>query len=291
MTKTIATHNGMFHTDDIFAVATLLNIYPDAEVIRTRDAEKIKAADVVVDVGFEYDPIKERFDHHQPGGAGMRPNGIAYASFGLVWKEYGERLAGVEGKTLIEEKLVMPIDAPDNGIATYTPIFEGVRPYTIHDFFYSFIGDYAGGEEYLYKTFIECVKVAKGLLEREIKKAQERVESMKVVREIYDNSPNKAIIVLEKALPWEAVLTPIFDTRFVVYPRREGNWGAKAVPALVNGFERKVYFPESWAGKMDEELKDVSGVEGAVFCHRGKFLAVANSKEAAIELAEKALNA
>ena len=41
--KKLITHNGSFHTDDVFAVATLL-IYlkNDAEVVRTRNPEIIK---------------------------------------------------------------------------------------------------------------------------------------------------------------------------------------------------------------------------------------------------------
>ena len=49
--KTIVTHDGSFHADDVFAVATLLKLFPDANVIRTRDTSVIERADVVVDVG------------------------------------------------------------------------------------------------------------------------------------------------------------------------------------------------------------------------------------------------
>ena len=87
----IITHSGSFHPDDCFAVATLL-IYLESQplpavVKRTRDAKVIKTGDFVVDVGNVYDPSKDRFDHHQEGGAGIRDNGIPYASFGLVWKK------------------------------------------------------------------------------------------------------------------------------------------------------------------------------------------------------------
>ena len=90
----IVTHNAKFHTDDVFAVATLLILYPGAEVIRTRDESIIKMADIVVDVGQVYDAGNNRFDHHQVGGAGKRENGIQYASFGLVWKKFCEILTG-----------------------------------------------------------------------------------------------------------------------------------------------------------------------------------------------------
>jgi uncharacterized UPF0160 family protein len=38
----LVTHNGTFHYDEILAASILLEIYPDAEIIRTRDADIIK---------------------------------------------------------------------------------------------------------------------------------------------------------------------------------------------------------------------------------------------------------
>jgi len=77
----IATHNGVFHSDDVFAVASLLVLLEAtpavSTVIRTRDENLIRKADFAVDVGGVYAPDKNRFDHHQIGGAGKRGNKIA----------------------------------------------------------------------------------------------------------------------------------------------------------------------------------------------------------------------
>src|SRR5438045_63101 len=100
MNKTIklVTHDGSFHTDDVFAAATLIlhleKTNSGWEIIRTRDEEIIKNADYVFDVGGVDDKEKNRFDHHQVGGAGERFHGIPYASFGLVWKKFGEEVCG-----------------------------------------------------------------------------------------------------------------------------------------------------------------------------------------------------
>src|SRR5437764_1161911 len=95
---TIVAHNGNFHADDVFAVATVLLVLERSDfpawrqaipkIIRTRDPKTIEKADFVVDVGGVYDAENNRFDHHQAGGAGTRANGIPYASFGLVWKKF-----------------------------------------------------------------------------------------------------------------------------------------------------------------------------------------------------------
>lgn len=70
----IATHNGKFHADEVFAVSLLrrLDRFKDAEIIRTRDAELLKTADVVVDVGGQYDPLTHRYDHHQVRNYSLR---------------------------------------------------------------------------------------------------------------------------------------------------------------------------------------------------------------------------
>ena len=47
--------------------------------------------------------------------------------------------------------------------------------------------------------------------------------------------------------------------------------------------------PESWAGKKDEELQQASGVSDAIFCHRGRFMAVAKTYEGVLKMAEIAL--
>ena len=137
MKPTILTHDSSFHSDDVFAVATLLLIFPEAQVVRSRDNDKIGTADYVVDVGMVYDTARNRFDHHQPEGVGTRPNGIPYASFGLVWKEFGEKIAGsLEAAEMVDIKLAQPLDAHDNGTVLVENKFKDVRDYTINDFLY-----------------------------------------------------------------------------------------------------------------------------------------------------------
>ena len=115
--KTIATHNGKFHADDVFSIAALKNIFPAFKLVRTRDLELIGEADIVIDVGGEYDPDTGRFDHHQRGGAGERENGIPYSSFGLIWQKYGLEICqgNQEIADAVDAGLVSTIDAVDCG--------------------------------------------------------------------------------------------------------------------------------------------------------------------------------
>ncbi|WP_353864488.1 MYG1 family protein [Svornostia abyssi] len=66
----VATHDGSFHADDVFAIAVLRLRTPDLEIVRTRDTDVIAACDARVDVGLHSDPATGDFDHHQKGGAG-----------------------------------------------------------------------------------------------------------------------------------------------------------------------------------------------------------------------------
>lgn len=290
MIKTILTHSGSFQADDIFAVAILILVIGESKVVRTRDKDQIAQADYAVDVGMIYDPRKNRFDHHQPGGAGERPNGIPYASCGLVWKEFGEMLSGGrEEADLIDTNLMQPLDAHDNGVAIADYRFKNVRTYSIVDFFYSFRSGLHESEEDLYRIFMELVTVAKDLLGREISKAKNVILGEVKVRKTFEMSTDKRILVLSEELPWKRVLSEKLDVMFVVYPRNDGRWGVRAVQDV--GYTSRRPFPVAWAGKTDKNLEEITGVPGAVFCHRGLFLAIAKTREGAIKLAEIALNA
>lgn len=284
----IVTHNGHFHTDDLMAVSALLLKYPEAEVVRSRDEKIIESADIAVDVGQIYDPAKLRFDHHQTSGAGDRPNGIPYASFGLVWKEFGEEIAGgKEEAKVIEEKMIMSIDAKDNGFDIYEPLFSNIDAYTIGDYFESFT-EGAKTTEDLDEAFFTTLMLARDLLKREINIAKSTVADWREVRKIYNESENKQIIVLTDSLHWKRVLIPT-EAKYVIFPRSDGQWTSRAVPNAVHSFDPKKRFPLSWSGLSGEALRKISSVESAVFCHRDCHLAVAQTKEGAIKLAEIAL--
>ncbi len=285
----IVTHSGHFHADDLLAVATLLLKFPEAEVIRSREEKEIESADIVVDVGQLYDPKKGRFDHHQKSGAGERTNGIPYASFGLVWKEYGAEIAGgVDESKIIDDKLVAPVDAGDNGLAIGEYSIPGIAPYTLWNYFDSF-GNETDDPDGFDKGFFDALPHAKALVEREIRAARRAVASWREVEDIYKKSENKKIIVLPRGLHWKRILIPS-EAVFVIWPREDG-WTVRGVPDALHSFDTKKPFPTSWAGLEGKTLAAVSGVEDAYFCHRNRWIAGVRSQQGAIELANKALNA
>ena len=300
---TIIAHNGNFHADDVFAVATLMLVIKHSDfpawresvikVLRTRDPEIIAAGDFVVDVGGVYDPENNRFDHHQFGGAGQRENGIPYASFGLVWKKFGEKVAGSPASAdSIERRMVMPIDGADNGIDIMKPIFPNVMPYGIHDVLYSFSPTWKEKDINIDEVFMTAVDLARDLLLREIKRSQDNVEARVLVEAAYHIQEDKRIVLLDARYPAEVldVLQQFKEPMFVVRPDEQNNsWKVNVIRKGPGSFKARRDLPEAWAGKMNAELAEITGVSDALFCHNKLFLAAAQSKDGALELAKLAL--
>ncbi len=292
----LITHDGTFHTDDIFAAATL-KIYLEKtgetfEIFRTRDEEIIKNGGYVFDVGGVYDEKVNRFDHHQIGGAGKRSEEprIEYASFGLVWKKFALEICGDERVVdLIDKKLVAPIDASDNGFELAENKYE-TSPYLVQHAFSGMRPTWREEDKTSDEMFLKCVEIAKVILSREIIQAKDGFLAEDAVVSVYKNTKDKRIIVLDKNYPFEYILNNFPEPLFVVRPRKiDGTWGAKAIREDPKTFKNRKNFPKSWAGLRDEDLQNISTVRDAVFCHRGLFLAVAKSKEGAIKLAQLAL--
>lgn len=285
----IVVHDGSFHADDVFTVAVLKRSYPDAEVIRTRDERVIASGDIVADVGGVYDPLKNRFDHHQMGGAGARENGIPYAAVGLVWKKFGEQVAGSkEAAHVVENRLIAAIDGPDNGVALSEPKFKETLPYSPGAMVVAFNRTWKEEDQSSDECFMRAVRVASEIIDREIIYARDAVFGYVRVREAYAKADDKRIVILDGDYPWEDVLHEYPEPIYVILPDAD-RWKARAIQSGL--FKNRKDFPTEWAGLRDVELAKVTGVSDALFCHNKRFIAVAQSKEGALALAKLALAA
>lgn len=297
--KTLVTHNGTFHADDIFAVAAFLlanNVDNEWQVMRSRDEETIKKADAVIDVGGVYDIATLRFDHHQVGGAGVRQNGVPYASFGLVWNVFGDMITlDKHTKDEIENKLVLSVDANDNGMKLSKNNIPDVFAYEISTLVSDFNTTWKeksktedDGEKIQYDNFMYLVGIATKLIQRLITKSKDKHEAKGFVIEAYNNATDKRLVVLDKFYPWQDVVMGLPEPLFVVYPNGD-KWTLKTVNKENGTFESRKDLPESWAGKRDDELVAITGVADASFCHNARFIATAKSKDGILALAELAL--
>jgi uncharacterized UPF0160 family protein len=288
----VATHPGNFHADDVFALAVLGLAAGPVDVVRTRDEAAQAAADVRVDVGGRSDPATGDYDHHQRGGAGARPNGIRFASFGLVWREYGTQLAGSpEAAASIDERLVQGIDANDTGQTISESLVEGVRPMAVSGLIAAMnpVWDEALTPEQEDARFAEAVAFATGILERELAGAAAFARARALVEAALARAEDPRIVELDRNMPWrEAVITGAPEALYVIYPKSDG-WGMQAVPEALGAFDNRRDLPAAWAGLTGDELADVTGVPDAVFAHTSRFYASAGSREGILALARLAL--
>ena len=283
---TIATHNGNFHADDVFSIAALKNIFPSFKLIRTRDLELIGKADIVIDVGGEYDADAGRFDHHQRGGAGERENGIPYSSFGLIWQKYGLEICqgNQEVAKSVDTGLVSTIDAIDCGHV------EGVAKGISLSHTISMFNPTWQEDSHFDSCFDEAVDFASRVLTRFIASASGGINAKDIVAKAIDNAEDPRVIVLEKYTPWKTTVHTLSkEALYVIYPSGSGQWRIQTVPVELGSFEDRKSLPKPWAGLSDEALKAVTGIDDAMFCHNGLFIAGAESFESTMKMATIAL--
>ncbi|SIS90506.1 MYG1 family protein [Neptunomonas antarctica] len=284
--KTIATHNGNFHADDVFSIAALKSIYPSFKLIRTRDLELIGKADIVIDVGGEYDPDAGRFDHHQRGGAGARDNGIPYSSFGLMWQKYGVEICqgNQEVANAVDTGLVSTIDAIDCGHV------EGVSKGISLSRTISMFNPTWQEESGFDSCFDEAVDFASRVLTRFIASANGGISAKAIVANAIDNAEDPRVIVLEKYTPWKTTVHALSEKAlFIIFPSPSGQWRIQAVPVELGSFEDKKSLPKQWGGLSGQALQDLTGIDDAMFCHNGLFIAGAESFESTMKMASIAL--
>lgn len=289
----IATHDGSFHADEVFAIAALALVGEPIEVLRTRDRDVLASADLRVDVGFRYDPATGDFDHHQREFDGVRENGIRYASFGLIWREFGARVCegDQEVADAVDASLVQGVDANDTGQQLSESLVDGVYPLTVNGVVGGFNArwDETLAPEQERLRFDEAVDLARGILAREVLSAASGRRSARLVQEAVAATSDPRLIEIPVNAPWKQVLVPAApEALYIIYPKRQG-FGLEAVPRELGSFENRRDLPAAWGGLEGDDLVAVTGVPDALFCHAKRFLVVASSHEGIEQLARLAL--
>ena len=316
--KTIATHSGSFHADDVFGVGVLMGIFPSNTLVRTRHNERIEAADFAVDVGGLWDIETGRFDHHQRSFKGARPArlvdeketaGVGYASAGLVWSAYGtayvQALASSSGFELdapaqaeiartLDTSLVQYLDIVDTGQGDVAPGIFGLSALIaqLNTNWMEEKGLDAEAKAQLQESrFREAMAITRTFLDRAIIKKISQIRSMDIVRQAPRLLDGKVLHLQEGGMPWtRVVVDEMPEVMFVIYPDSDGDqYQLKTVPVKSDSFTTRLDLPKSWAGLRDQELAAVTGVPDSVFCHMNLFIGGAKSLDGAIRLAGLAL--
>ena len=93
--------------------------------------------------------------------------------------------------------------------------------------------------------------------------------------------------MFDKSIPWLDIFFEMEGAKhpaiFVVMPSGQ-HWKLRGIPpTLEEKMKVRQPLPQEWAGLIGEDLKKVSGIEGAIFCHKGRFISVWETKEDALK--------
>jgi uncharacterized UPF0160 family protein len=298
----LITHSGAFHADDLFAHALLSTLYPAAGLVRTRDTDILSDDNIraiIFDVGNVYDTWTNRYDHHQADKP-IRDEGLAYSSFGLIWKHYGESyikdiedLGIINTKEIhqrIDQSLVRDIDAIDNG--TLQPDQKGLlNSLSLVNMLMDFRPNFDDDDpKAMDRAFVEASAVASIFLKKKVIKTAAAMRSEMIIHHAMENKTHPNWIELPRGMGHTGPILDAGDTdiHYVVNPG-PGEWQLNVVNSSKDSYDMHAPLPAHWAGLRDEKLADVTGVEDAIFCHTGRFIAIAKSRGGIMQLLEQAL--
>ncbi len=294
----LVTHSGGFHADELLSSVVLTRLFPEARIVRSRAPEWITpaAGRVIYDVGGAYDADAGIFDHHQRG-APLRDDGQPYSSFGLIWKHYGRDYLAASNvpaehidlvHASFDASFVLPIDLADNGalslsgplagltlpalLETLKPVFDETDP------------------EADDRGFHAALAIARAFVEARIQKSAAKLRAEAVVHQAIVAAGDDRILELPMGMPFRpAIIKAGADhLLFVVHPR-DKDWCLTTIRRAEEGFEVRADLPAAWAGLTNGDLEAASGVPGASFCHNGRFVAAAKTREAALAMAKLAV--
>ena len=245
----IATHNKIFHADEVTAIA-LLRTFTDNEIVVSRvdhDTTDFSAYDMVIDIGRKFDAEKY-FDHHQHKGG--------KSSAGLIW-DYLE-LVNQYPKIA---KLIKMVDDNDVGISKAKPFEYSslIKCFNNKDI-------YAQEQD---RAFEKAVEFAITILSSMKDLAEALIDAKTIVTKSFIFNNNPSIIELSSFTPhWTSCIngevTP--NIKAVVWEDvQEENWKVKITSKRLGTFDL-----HGKALVQDESMK---------FVHSNGHFAVAKDEE------------
>ena len=298
------THSGIFHADDVFSTAFLIQYFKFAygrefPIMRVpnwplRADIEYKPGAIVYDIGMG------KFDPH--GELEFRENGVPYAAFGKLWREFGYNfvskrfpdLPSIDNAWIFQKfdfTFVQGIDAIDNGTmpkadypaqaTSVSTIIANMNPNWDED---------DSTVESL--CFYNAVEMADEIIDIVLNRLAASARAKSILSEGFSEVANKGtIMTLKQFCPWqEEVINGNYSCAknilYILYPskRNPGSWKWQVVPTSVGSFDQRCHVPEGWCGKTGDELYDACGCLGATFVHKNGFLGECTSYESAYSM-------
>jgi uncharacterized UPF0160 family protein len=296
----LVTHSGGFHADELLSSVILMRLFPQAQLVRSRDTKWTTPAlhKIVYDVGGRFDADAQIFDHHQRPNP-LRADGQPYSSFGLVWARFGRAylraMAVPEAHlddihTSFDVGFVLPVDLVDNG--ALAPAVAGqlaglTLPVLLETLKPVFDNRSADADDI---AFAAALPVARAFVEAAIANKAAKHRAAGMVADAIAAAGTAQVLELPMGMPFRAGIEQAGADHllFVVHPR-DSDWAITGIRRHGDSFEQRADLPAAWAGLTDQALEQASGVAGAKFCHNGLFIAVAATRAAALEMAQRAV--
>lgn len=264
------THAGEFHADDVFSAALLKLLNPDINIERVFAVpENFKG--IVFDIG------QGEFDHHQTDNE-SRPNGVPYASFGKLWRTFGDRLVSKELVEKIDKEFIQDLDKSDN-TGSYNHIAEVIS--ALNPSWRDPNPDYNA-------QFEKAVNMAMEMLESIIEKENDIELAQSIADKAIAQAKCKEIIILPQYAPVIDYLSNS-DAKFVIFPSNRGGYMVQVIPEEPGTHNAKIDLPKEWGGKR-EEVSEINKIDDMIFCHNALFCCSAKTLEGAVKCAVVALN-
>ncbi|PJD98310.1 MAG: hypothetical protein CK425_01115 [Parachlamydia sp.] len=275
--KSLGTHDGTFHADEVTACALLLlfDLIDKDKIVRTRDLDLLANCEYVCDVGGIYDPKQKLFDHHQVQYQGMM------SSAGMVLLYLKDQGIIKQNEYLFfNHAIILGVDASDNGndpqisgLCTYSHVVSNFTPI-----------EHNAPAKIQNEAFFEALDFAFGHIQRLWKRYCYTQSCRQVVEEAMNT--HSECLMFEKGIPWLEIFFELdgenHPAQFVIMPSGT-HWKLRGIPPTYDDrMNVRFPLPLEWAGLIDEELKKVSGIEGAIFCHKGRFISVWETREDAL---------
>ena len=282
--RSVATHDGSFHADEVTACALLLvfQLVDRDKIFRTRDPKTLQDCEYVCDVGGSYDPTSKRFDHHQLEYTGE------FSSAGMVWRYLlDQKIVDQALYDYVNRAIIIGIDAHDNGrvlqqegVCTFSHVIANFVPIV-----------YSAPEEERRKAFFSALDFAANYLDHLLKRYS-YIRSCKDVVSLA-MMKNQKVLIFDEPMPWQDNFFELggqtHPALFIIMPTQK-TWKLRGIPPnKKEKMQVRLPLPKEWAGLRDEALGEITKIEGAIFCHKGRFISIWETKDDAMRALELAL--
>lgn len=283
--RSLGVHSGTFHADEVTAAAFLIlfDLIDEKSIRRTRDLKVLSECEYVCDVGGIYDPSLKRFDHHQVDYQGK----LSSAGMILLYLKEIE-IIDPELYEMYNQSLVIGVDAHDNGVARFE-----VGTTSFSQIISNFLPiEHSASNFEMDEAFFQAVSFVHGHLKRMRERFLYTKKCKDLVKKVMDES--QEVMMFDESIPW---MDSFFEmggkdhpAKFLIMPS-QNHWKLRGIPPnMQERMQVRVSLPEKWGGLLGEDLSSASKIKGAVFCHKGLFISIWETKEAAIEALKQVLH-